>query len=172
MFDLCFSDVTSQQGISAQDRAAKFHFVVPFLTLNGDPGWDHCADFFRKRLNTRMVAIYFGCRTVSTSVKPVSGHLRLLVKDYDAAMRTERGRREARQRQAQKNGQNQPSMRLADIYQRFLAYAEPDRQERGYALEEILYDTFLLFELNPQSAFRRKENKLTARSTTTKPLPA
>jgi len=84
-------------------------------------------------------------------------HLRLLVKDYDAMRRTEQEQRESRQRQAQEGqGKAAFNTRLVDIYQRFLAYHQnPNRQQRGYALEEILYDIFLLFELNPQSAFRR-----------------
>ena len=84
-------------------------------------------------------------------------HLRLLVKDYDAMRRTEQEQRESRQRQAQEGqGKAAFNTRLVDIYQRFLAYHQnPNRHQRGYALEEILYDIFLLFELNPQSAFRR-----------------
>ena len=89
-------------------------------------------------------------------------HLRLLVKDHDATRKTEHDQRDARQREAQEQqGKAAFNARLADIYQRFLAYHQnPNRQERGYALEEILYDTFLLFELNPQSAFKRKGEQL------------
>lgn len=83
--------------------------------------------------------------------------LRLLVKDYDETRRTEREQREARKRKAQEEQHRAAfNTRLQEIYLRFLAYHEnPNRQERGYALEDILYETFLLFELNPQGAFRR-----------------
>ena len=84
-------------------------------------------------------------------------HLRLLVKDHDAAKRTGEEQREARIRQAQEErGKTDFKKRLTDINNRFLAYHQnPNRQERGYALEDILYDVFLLFELNPQGSFRR-----------------
>jgi len=46
--------------------------------------------------------------------------------------------------------------KLAEMNERFKKCLQNlDAQERGYCLEEILYDLFLLFELNPRSPFRR-----------------
>ena len=154
--------------ISAQDWGGyKFHFVAPVLdALNGRPdGLGPLRRLLQEALEykdgSHLLWLQDGKKHKREAERCLE-HLRLLVKDYDAAMRTEREQREARQRQAQENRTKSAfNARLADIYQRFLAYHQnPNRQERGYALEEILYDAFLLFELNPQSAFRRKGEQI------------
>ena len=84
-------------------------------------------------------------------------YLRALVKDHDATQRSEVEQRDARLKKAQeekRTGAFDATRR--HIYDRFVAYHQnPNSQERGYALEEILYDTFLLFELSPHGPFRR-----------------
>ena len=149
--------------ISAQDwNAYKFHIVSPVLdTLNSrEDGLGPLRRILQETLEYKdgdhLLWLQDGQKRKREAERCLE-HIRLLVKDYDAAKRTEREQREARQRQAQEEkGKSAFNSRLGEIYQRFLAYHQnPNRQERGYALEEILYDTFLLFELNPQGAFRR-----------------
>ena len=93
------------------------------------------------------------CREAERSLE----HLRLLVKDHDAAQRTKEEERQARLReQMQAKGGADFRRKLGEIKDRFLAYhANPNPQQRGYALEEILYDLFLLFDLQPRGPFKR-----------------
>lgn len=149
--------------IGAQDwNAYKFHIVSPVLdTLNSrEDGLGPLRRILQETLEYKdgdhLLWLQDGQKRKREAERCLE-HLRLLVKDHDAAKRTEREQREARQRQAQEEkGKSAFNSRLGEIYQRFLAYHQnPNRQERGYALEEILYDAFLLFELNPQGAFRR-----------------
>ena len=85
-------------------------------------------------------------------------HLRLLVKENDAAQRTKEEERQARLRQQQQaKGGADFRRKLGEIKERFLAHhVNPNRQQRGYALEEILYDLFLLFDLQPRGRRRRR----------------
>lgn len=149
--------------VNSQDWSAyKFHIISPVLdTLNSrDEGLGPLRRILQETLGYKdgdhLLWLPDG-RKRKREAERCMEHLRLLVKDYDAARRTEADQREARQRQAQEQqGKAAFNTRLADIDQRFLGYHQnPNRQERGYAFEEILYDTFLLFELSPQSAFRR-----------------
>lgn len=84
-------------------------------------------------------------------------HLRLLVKDYDAAQATKEEERQARIKRAQEAKRGEAFLtKLDEIKARFLSYIQhPDPKERGYELEKILNDLFRLFELNPRGAFRR-----------------
>lgn len=149
--------------ISAQDwNAYKFHIVSPVLdALNSsEEGLGPLRRILQGTLEYKdgahLLWVQDGQKRKREAERCLE-HLRLLVKDYDSAKRTEREQREARQRQAQEEqGKAAFNSRLGQIYQRFLGYHQnPNRQERGYALEEILYDAFLFFELNPQGAFRR-----------------
>jgi hypothetical protein len=84
-------------------------------------------------------------------------HLRLLVKDNDAAKQSAEEQKRARLRkveEAQRGAHFQS--KLSDLQKRFLAYCgNADHRKRGYKLEELLYDLFFLFDLNPRGAFRR-----------------
>ena len=84
-------------------------------------------------------------------------HLRLLIKDHDSDLKQQRHEREKRQDHARHaKGAELFQKKLADLKARFLGYFQtPNRQERGYALEEILYELFDLFELSPRGPFRR-----------------
>ena len=84
-------------------------------------------------------------------------HLRLLVKDHDAAKRTEQEERLARVKRLEETQRGAAfQAKLKGIKDQFLAYHQnPDAQKRGYGLEQILYDLFLLFEFNPRGSFRR-----------------
>lgn len=84
-------------------------------------------------------------------------HLRLLVKELDEAKRTEEEQRQTRLRELEHaKGGAAFRVKLDDIKARFYAFFQnPNAQERGYGLEEILYDMFDLFELSPRGPFRR-----------------
>jgi hypothetical protein len=84
-------------------------------------------------------------------------HLRLLVRDHDAAIRTAEDERQARLKQIEEQQRGAAFReKLEEIKQRFYAYcANDDAQERGYGLETILFDLFSLFELKPRGPFRR-----------------
>lgn len=149
--------------VNSQDwNAYKFHIVSPVLdTLNSaGEGLGPLRRILQATLEYKdgdhLLWLQDGQKRKREAERCLE-HLRLLVKDYDAARRTDREQREARQQQAQEEqGKSAFNARLTSINQRFLAYHQnPNRQERGYALEEILYDAFLLFELNPHGPFRR-----------------
>jgi hypothetical protein len=84
-------------------------------------------------------------------------HLRLLVQSYDAAKKTEQEERDARIKKLQEAARGAAFQeKLRAIKDRFVgSFREPDAQQRGYGLEQILYDVFLLFELEPRGPFKR-----------------
>lgn len=89
-------------------------------------------------------------------------HLRLLVKDHDAAKRNKEEEQEARKKTLEESARGKAFQeKLVGLKERFFSHFQnPDRQDRGYRIEEILYDLFVLFELNPKSAFRRKGEQI------------
>lgn len=84
-------------------------------------------------------------------------HLRLLVKDHDAAIRTAEEERQTRLKELEEQKRGAAFRdKLNGTLQRFYAYCQdPNAQQRGYGLEAILYELFSLFELTPRGAFRR-----------------
>lgn len=51
--------------------------------------------------------------------------------------------------------------KLSKIKKDFLGFfSEQDTQKRGYNFEKILYELFLLFDLNPKSSFRRQGEQI------------
>jgi hypothetical protein len=84
-------------------------------------------------------------------------YLRLLVKEKDTLAKEQETDRTCRlERVRQQKGAAAFQEKLTHVCQRFIGcYQNPDRQERGYALEDILYDSFTLFDLNPRGPFRR-----------------
>lgn len=89
-------------------------------------------------------------------------HLRLLVKDHDTTLKTKQEERQARQtdREIQKKGQAF-QQKLDDIKTRFIkSYADNNPAQRGYSFEDILYELFCLFDLNPRAPFRRKGEQI------------
>ncbi|NIM68638.1 MAG: hypothetical protein GTO55_11005 [Armatimonadetes bacterium] len=89
-------------------------------------------------------------------------HLRLLVKDHDAAVRTAEEEKQARRRQAEQARKGAAfCAKLAQLKERFLSfYSEQHAQQRGYMLEKLLYDIFDLFELEPRGAFKIKGEQI------------
>ena len=84
-------------------------------------------------------------------------HLQLLVKDHTARIETEEEKRQARIKNVQEKKKGSDfKEKLSGINGKFKKCLQNmEAQERGYKLEEILYDLFLLFELNPRSPFKR-----------------
>jgi len=93
------------------------------------------------------------CREAERSLE----HLRLLVKNHDATQQQKEEDRQARLgEQLLARGGADFRRKIGEIKERFLGYhVGSNLQQRGYALEEILYDLFLLFDLQPRGPFRR-----------------
>lgn len=149
--------------VSAQDwNAYKFHITSPIVdALNASPnGLGPLRRLLQETLEYQngdhLLRFQDGQKRKKDAERALD-YLRALTKDHDATTRTEREQREARIRQAQEQKRAAAfNNKLQEIHERFVAYhSDPNRQGRGYALEEILYDTFVLFELNPQGPFRR-----------------
>ncbi len=89
-------------------------------------------------------------------------HLRLLVRDYDAAKRTEIEDREARIRRVQEAQRGAAFRgRLEHLRGEFASLCQSaDLQGRGYSLERLLYDLLMLFDLNPRGPFRRTAEQI------------
>ncbi len=85
------------------------------------------------------------------------GRLRDLVREHDVETKTKEEQRQARvKRQEEARRGRAFEGKRTEIKTRFMAYLQdPDRQQRGYGLEDILYDLFVLFELDPKAPFRR-----------------
>jgi hypothetical protein len=149
--------------IAAQDwNTYKIHIVTPVIdTLNGDSdGLGPLRRVIQETLQYTdgqhlrwLPDADKRCREAERSLE----HLRLLVKDHDAAQITKEESRKTRLREQQEaKGGADFRRKLAQIKDRFVAYhADPNTQRRGYALEEILHDLFLLFELHPRGPFKR-----------------
>jgi len=149
--------------IAAQDwNAYKINIVSPIIDhLNGSPtGLGPLRQILQETLQYTdgrhlmwLPDAKKRCHEAERSLE----HLRLLVKENDAAQRTKEEERQARLRQQQQaKGGADFRRKLGEIKDRFLAHhANPNRQQSGYALEEILYDLFLLFDLQPRGPFRR-----------------
>jgi len=84
-------------------------------------------------------------------------HLRLLTQDHDSALKKKEAERQRVQERARRaKGAELFQKKLGELKDHFYAYfANPNRQERGYALEEILYELFDLFDLSPRGPFNR-----------------
>jgi hypothetical protein len=83
--------------------------------------------------------------------------LRELVTDHDSAKASEEEEREARRRRLQEAQKGRAFQEvLSQLKERYFSLlSKQDENERGYDLEKLLNETFALFELEPQSPFRR-----------------
>jgi len=83
-------------------------------------------------------------------------HLRVLVEKHDATLAAEKTEQEQRrQAEDQRKKKQYFSQRHEELRTRFLSlHAQLDRQNSGYGLEELLYQVFDLYELEPRGAFR------------------
>lgn len=149
--------------VAEQDwQAYKYHIVSPVLDkLNATP--EGLAPLRRLLQETLTYTSGDHLRWMSDGEKRKRDaersleYLRLLVKDHDAAKKTEEEEREARLRAIEETQRGAAFQeKLAKIKGDFIDYYQnPDAQRRGYGLEQILYDLFLLFELGPRGPFRR-----------------
>lgn len=152
-----------QSVINSQDwQAYKYHIVSPVLdSLNSsDDGLRYLNRILQEVLSytdgDHLLWLSDGPKRKREAERCLE-HLRLLVKDHNLKIETEKAERLERQRKYQESQQVVAfQAKLTEIKDRYFAYfSSNDLQRRGYALEEILYDLFLLFELNPKGPFRR-----------------
>jgi hypothetical protein len=160
LFERC--DVDAQL-IAAQDwNKYKFHIVSPIIDLlNTNPtGIGPLRRMLQETLTYKdgdhLLWLSDGQKRKREAERSLE-HLRLLVKDHDAAKQSAEEQKRARLRkveEAQRGAHFQS--KLSDLQKRFLAYCgNADHRRRGYRLEELLYDLFFLFDLNPRGAFKR-----------------
>ena len=160
LFERC--DVDAQL-IAIQDwNKYKFHIVSPIIdSLNASPtGIGPLRRMLQEALTYKdgdhLLWLSDGQKRKREAERSLE-HLRLLVKDNDAAKQSAEEQKRARLRkveEAQRGAHFQS--KLSDLQKRFLAYcANADHRKRGYKLEELLYDLFFLFDLNPRGAFKR-----------------
>lgn len=83
-------------------------------------------------------------------------HLRVLVEKHDTTLDVERKEQERRRlAEEERAGKQSFVQRREELRARFLAlHAELNRQTSGYGLEELLYQIFGLFELQPRGPFK------------------
>lgn len=149
--------------VSAQDWTRyKYHILHPILvSLNSDQnGLGSLRRLLQETLSYKdgnHLLVFNDGQKRKKEAERCLEHLRLLVKDHDAARKTEDDERKERQSRIEEAARGKAFQdKLCDLKQRFLAHVQnPNRQERGYNLEEILYDLFVLFELNPKGPFKR-----------------
>jgi hypothetical protein len=149
--------------VTAQDWTKyKFHIVSPIIdALNGDPrGIGPLRRILQETLSYKdgnhLLWLSDGQKRKREAERCLE-HLRLLVKDHDAAKQTAEDEKRVRLRKVEeaKRGAHFQS-KLSEIQNRFIAfYGNSDHRRRGYGLEELLYDLFFLFDLNPRGAFKR-----------------
>jgi Restriction endonuclease len=149
--------------VTAQDWTKyKFHIVSPIIdALNGDPeGIGPLRRILQEILSykdgSHLLWLSDGQKRKREAERCLE-HLRLLVKDHDAAKQTAEEEKQARIRKVEeaKRGAHFQS-RLSDIHNKFIAFCgNLDHKKRGYGLEQLLYDLFFLFDLNPRGAFKR-----------------
>ncbi len=89
-------------------------------------------------------------------------HLRLLVDKHDAEMKQAKEDQDRRRREYEERKTKAAfNQRLGELRGRFLAFhSSEDPQQRGRDLEGILYDLFVLFDLEPRGAFRLKGEQI------------
>jgi hypothetical protein len=140
----------------------KYLVVSPILdTLNSDlDGLGALRRILRETLeytDGKHLLRYTDGERLQRDAERALDHLRLLVEKRDSDLKVAQAveaRRLAEQQEVTRASLF--SAKLDALRQRFLDYyTDGDRQSRGYGLEEILYDLFLLFELSPRGAFRR-----------------
>lgn len=151
-----------QSLITAQDwEGYKYHIVDPILTtlnesqdglgplrriLAATLNYSDCGHLLRWTDGQRLK------REAEVAVE----RLGLLVEKHDEKLRAECERLAQREARAEKNRSRQAfNQQLGSLKERFLQFhASADKQARGYSLEQLLYDLFSVFELQPRGPFR------------------
>jgi hypothetical protein len=160
LFQRCGVDLTL---ISAQDwNGYKYHIVSPVIdALNSDPeGLGILRRILQESLaykdGNHLLWLPDGQKRKREAERSLE-HLRLLVRERDAATQSAEEQREARIRKAEESKRGALfRQRLSDLKDVFISFCQDqDRARRGYGLEELLYQLFTLFDLNPRGPFKR-----------------
>jgi hypothetical protein len=149
--------------VAAQDwNGYKYHIVSPVIdALNSDPeGLGILRRILQETLaytdGNHLLWLPDGQKRKREAERSLE-HLRLLVRDHDAAKQSAQEQREARIRQSEELKRGALfRQKLSDLKDVFIEFCQDqDRARRGYGLEDLLYKLFMLFELNPRGPFKR-----------------
>jgi hypothetical protein len=146
----------------AQDwNGYKFHIIDPVIdSLNGSPEGlgplrRILADTLHYKDGNHLLWLSDGQKRKREAEDSLE-HLRVLVEKHDASLEAERTKQEQRRREQDERARKQSFSETREhLKQHFLTlYAALDRQQSGYGLEDLLYQVFDLFELQPRGPFR------------------
>lgn len=157
-----------QRLISGQDwQAYKYHIISPIVDrLNTtEEGLGPLRRILQETLrykDCRHLLRFTNGKALKADAEKALERLRALVEGHDAARATEEEEREARRlRLEQAKKEKVFQEKLAALRSDYMALlAKSDENERGYDLEKLLNELFNLFELAPQSPFRRKGEQI------------
>ncbi|MBX9790024.1 MAG: restriction endonuclease [Pirellulales bacterium] len=150
-----------QQLVNAQDwNGYKFHIIDPILnSLNTiehglGPLRRILAETLEYKDGEHLLWLQDGQKRKREAERALD-HLRLLVEKHDQTLKAEQAEQSRRRAQAEEAHSGQAfRQRLATLKERFLQFhGATDPQKRGYDLQTLLYDLFVLFDLEPRSAF-------------------
>lgn len=82
--------------------------------------------------------------------------LRKVAGEYDELVLEQRRKAKERASEVEKHiASSSMTLKLEELNNRFMEFwSSEERQARGYGLEQLLYDLFLMFELNPRGSFK------------------
>jgi hypothetical protein len=147
---------------NAQDwNGYKFHIIDPVIdSLNGSPDGlgplrRILAETLHYKDGNHLLWLSDGQKRKREAEDSLE-HLRVLVEKHDASLEAERTKQEQRRREQDERARKQSFSETREhLKQHFLTlYAALDRQQSGYGLEDLLYQVFDLFELQPRGPFR------------------
>lgn len=160
LFRRCGVDSTL---IAAQDwNGYKYHSVSPVIdVLNSNPeGLGTLRRILQETLSytdgSHLLWLPDGQKRKREAERCLE-HLRLLVRDHDAAKQSAEEKRQARIRNAEESKRGALfRQKLSELKDEFIKFCQDqDRARRGYGLEDLLYRLFMLYELNPRGPFKR-----------------
>jgi hypothetical protein len=157
-----------QQLITAQDwQAYKYHIISPIVDhLNTtELGIGPLRRILQETLrykDCKHLLRFTNGKSLRADAEQALERLRKLVEGHDAAKATEEEEREARRlRLEQAKKEKLFQEKLAALRSDYMSLlVKSDENERGYDLEKLLNQLFDLFELAPQSPFRRKGEQI------------
>jgi hypothetical protein len=157
-----------QRLINAQDwQTYKYHIISPIVDrLNTtEEGLGPLRRILQETLrykDCRHLLRFTNGKALKVDAEKALERLRALVEGHDAARATEEEEREARRlRLEQAKKEKVFQEKLAALRSDYMALlAKSNENERGYDLEKLLNELFNLFELAPQSPFRRRGEQI------------
>ncbi len=150
-----------RQLLNAQDwNGYKFHIIDPILnslstTEHGlGPLRRILAETLEYKDGEHLLWLQDGQKRKREAERALD-HLRLLVEKHDEALKEEQVEQARRRAQAEETSSSQAfRQRLAALRDRFLEFhVATNPQKRGYDLQTLLYDLFILFDLEPRGPF-------------------